>query len=120
MRRDYLLVRHRVVNHLRERLAVFEKLLVQDGPEYRRYRYDTAVLDELAAVLASYWGHFSLADSFNLRQSIWRRYLFLRQFFEIDPDGKLKRKYKPPLGVRGVARQYRHFRRRFPGDVLFF
>ena len=30
------------------------------------------------------------------------------------------RKDACPAGVRGVARQYRHFRRRFSGDVLFF
>ena len=40
VRRDYLLVRRRVVNHLRERLAAFEKLLVTEGPGYRRYRFD--------------------------------------------------------------------------------
>ena len=36
------------------------------------------------------------------------------------PDGKLNRRDKAPRNVRGVARQYRHFRRSFPGDVLFF
>ena len=120
VRRDYLLVRRRVVNHLRERLAAFEKLLVTEGPGYRRYRFDAAALDELAAVLASYWGHFSLADSFNLRQSIWRRYLFLHQFFEMEQDGRLKRKDRFRSAISNTWHQYRHYRCRFPGDVLFF
>ena len=67
VRRDHLLVRRRVVNHLRERFAAFEKRLVTDGSGWRRYDFDAAALDELEAVLASYWGHFSLADSFHLR-----------------------------------------------------
>jgi len=120
VRRDYLLVRRRVVNHLRERLAAFEKLLVTEGAGYRRYRFDVAVLDELAAVLASYWGHFGLADSFNLRQSLWRNYPFLRQYFALDQDGKLMRKDKTRSAIRNTWQQYRHYRIRFAGDVLFF
>jgi RNA-directed DNA polymerase len=121
VRRDYLLVRRRVVGHLRERLRQFEKALVPDGPGYRRYRFDTAVLDELNAVLASYLGHFKLADSFRLRQGLLRDFTFLGEYFGTDlASGTLKRKNKPPPGLRGVARQYRHFRRSFLGDVLFF
>jgi len=72
-------------------------------------------------VLASYLGHFKLAASYRLRQSLWRRYPFLAQFFELAAaTGRLRRKDKAPLGLKGVARQYRYFRRRFLGDVLFF
>ena len=41
VRRDYLLVRRRVVGHLRERLRQFEKALLLDGPGYRRYRFES-------------------------------------------------------------------------------
>lgn len=119
VRRDYILVRRRVVNHLRERLAGFERRLVTDGPGFRRYRFDAAVLNELGAVLASYWGHFRLADSFNLRQGLSRRHPFLRQFYDLKPEGRLTRKDRSvPAG--NVWQQYRHYRRRFAGDVLFF
>ena len=37
-----------------------------------------------------------------------------------EKTGKLTRKDACPAGVRGAARQYRHFRQRFPGDMLFF
>lgn len=113
-------MRRRVVNHLREWLAAFEKRLVTEGPGWRRYRFDTAALDELNAVLASYWGHFSLADSFNLRQSLWRRYPFLSQFFDMGQDGKLTRKDKSRSVINTTWQQYRHYRIRFAGDVLFF
>jgi hypothetical protein len=77
VRRDYLLVRRRVVGHLRERLRQFEKALVQEGPDYTRYKFDAALLDELNAVLASYLGHFKLADSYVLRQHVWQDFSFL-------------------------------------------
>jgi len=121
VRRDYLLVRRRVVGHLRERLRQFEKALLLDGPGYRRYRFEPATLDELQAVLASYLGHFKLADSYWLRQGLWRDFPFLGEFFGLDPASDVLRcKDKTPPGLRGVARQYRHFRRCFLGDVLFF
>lgn len=121
VRRDYLLVRRRVVGHLRERLQRYERQLVLEGPGYRRFRFDPAKLDEMQAVLASYLGHFKLAASYRLRQRMWRRFSFLGEFMDMAAgSGKLTRKDVCPAGVRGVVRQYQHFRRRFPGDVLFF
>lgn len=113
-------MRRRVVNHLRERLAAFEKRLVTEGAGWRRYRFDRAALDELAAVLASYWGHFRLADSFGWRQGLWRRFSFLRQYFELDESGKLTRRDKSLSCFSSARQQYRHYRSRFAGDVLFF
>lgn len=121
VRRDYLLVRRRVVGHLRERLRQFDKALVQEGPGYTRYKFDAALLDELNAVLASYLGHFKLADSYMLRQHLWQDVSFLGEYFDLDlASGALRRKDKLPSGLRGVARQYRWFRHCFLGDVLFF
>ena len=121
VRRDYLLVRRRVVGHLRERLAGFVQRLVLDGPGYRRYRFDAATLDELNAVLASYLGHFGQADSYRLRVALWWRFPFLAEYLGLEQaSGRLNRKDRAPAGLRGVARQYRHFRHTFAGDVLFF
>lgn len=66
IRKDYLLVRRRVVNNLRATLREYEAKLVKDGRWFRRYRFDETVLDRLAATLSSYLGHFKLANSFNL------------------------------------------------------
>lgn len=91
------------------------------GPGYRRYRFETAALGELNAVLASYPGHFKRADSYNLLRSLWREFSFLGEYFSLDLNsGRLKRKDKTPSGLRGVVRQYRHFQCCFLGDVLFF
>jgi len=121
VRRDYLLVRRRVVNHLNEKLRGFESKLVSEVACVRCYRFDRPVLDLLAATLSSYLGHFKLANSWNLWQSIWKRFEFLGQYFEFDAaNWRLVRKYTVPHGLRQVKAQYRHFRWRFPDDVLFF
>jgi len=56
VRRDYRLVRRRVVGHLRSKLEAFEAQLVRTVPGVRCYRFDEAVLDRLAATLSSYLG----------------------------------------------------------------
>lgn len=121
VRRDYLLVRRRVVNHLKEKLRDYEAELVEQAGVVHRYRFDEAVLDRLHATLSSYLGHFKLANTYNLWRSIRKRHYFLRCYFEWDGENrKLVRKYKTPKGFERVKQQYRYFRWRFPGDVLFF
>ncbi|MFQ5745139.1 MAG: reverse transcriptase, partial [Acidobacteriota bacterium] len=66
VRRDYLLVRRRVVRKLKARLREFEAELVEDGPGFRRYRFDEERLDELHATLASYLGHCKMASTHKL------------------------------------------------------
>ncbi|MEN8133201.1 MAG: hypothetical protein ABFS45_24085 [Pseudomonadota bacterium] len=121
VRRDYRLVRRRVVNHLQEKLRAFEAQLVIEHPMVRCYRFDENTLDALAATLSSYLGHFKPADCWNLWQSIWHRFPFLSQYLDFDAARwKLVRKYPAPRGLQRVKRQYRHFRWRFPDDVLLF
>jgi hypothetical protein len=119
VRGDYMLARHRVVGHFREKLRQFEKLLVRDAPGYRCYRYDRAEVDRMAAVLASYMGHFGHADCYRLVQGLWQEFQFLGQYFHRHDDG-IVRKDKVPVDVRGVAHQYRYYRHLFPGDVILF
>ena len=121
VRRDYLLVRRRVVNHLKEKLRGYESQLVDQKDGKCRYRFDEPVLDQLHATLSSYLGHFKLANSWKLWQSIWQCYSFLAVYFEWDESsGKLVRKYKVPKGFVRVRQQYGYFRWRFPDAVLFF
>jgi len=82
VRRDYLLVRRRVVNHLKVKLDDFQRVLVGDWRGRVCYRFDEELLDKLHATLSSYWGHFRLANSHQLKQSIWKRYSFLEHYFE--------------------------------------
>lgn len=121
VRREYRLVRRRVVAHFEERLRTFEARLVRDGRGVRCFRFDHAALDQLASVLASYLGHFRLANTWGLWQALWRRHPFLAQYFALDRNsGRPVRTFVVPADLISVRRQYRHFRWRFPEDVLFF
>jgi RNA-directed DNA polymerase len=121
VRRDYLLVRRRVVNNLKTKLHACETRLVREQDGVRAYRFDETELDALAATLSSYLGHFRLANSWNLWQSLWAGFPFLAQYFEFDAGRwRLVRKYPVPAGLDIVRRQYRYFRWRFPEDALLF
>lgn len=121
VRRDYLLVRRRVVNNLKTRLRAYEARLVGERHGTRCYRFNTRLLDELATMLSSYLGHFKLANSQRLIESLWQRFDFLTQYFIFEPvRWRLERLYKVPAGLNTVRRQYRYFRWRFPRDALLF
>ena len=121
VRRDYLLGRRRVVNNLNVKLRDYESQLVSTRDGVRCYRFDAPLLDALMATLSSYLGHFKLANTWNLWQSLWAKYAFLAQYFEFDAQQwKLVRLYPAPTRLRQVRQQYRYFRWRFPHDTLFF
>lgn len=121
VRRDYLLVRRRVVNNLKTKLRAFEARLVCERDGVRTYRFDEAELDALAATVSSYLGHFKLANSGKLWQSLWAGFPFLAQYFGFDTGRwRLIRKYPVPAGLNTVRRQYRYCRWRFPEDALLF
>lgn len=125
VRQDYLLVRRRVVHHLRRKIEAFQSRLVTERSGFRRYAFDQAILDRLAAMLASYLGHFKLANTYRpayrLCDSLWKRHPFLSQYMTVNPkNGKLERRWPFPLGFRTVARQYGYYRWRFAGDILLF
>jgi len=121
VRRDYLLVRRRVVNNLKVKLRKFEARLVSEQNGVRCYQFDENVLNDLASMLSSYLGHLKLANSWHLQQSLWKQFSFLTQYFDFDANQwKLIRKYPVPKGLQRVKRQYRHLRWRYPGDALLF
>jgi len=118
VRREYLLVRRRVVSNLKQKLRDFEIKLVKKNSVVRCYRFDEVILNELAAVVSSYLGHFKMANSWNLWQALWMKFSFLAQYFEFDAaTWRLVRKYPVPY-MRQVRRQYRYFRWRYPQDVV--
>ncbi|MEN8133096.1 MAG: reverse transcriptase/maturase family protein [Pseudomonadota bacterium] len=101
VRRDYRLVRRRVVGHLKAKLKVFEAQLVSIAQGVCCYRFDEVVLDRLAAVLSSYLGHFKLASTWNLWRSIWRQFEFLSRYFAFDAQRRiLIRLYPAPMAFR--------------------
>jgi len=120
VRKDYVLVRRRVVNNLREKLSCFEKNLVKnEKPPYVRVVYDYDLLEKLRATLASYFGHFRWANTFRLKESLLKRYSFLKRFFKIE-GWKIIPKYKIPVKIPTLKLQYRYFKTKFAGDVIFF
>ena len=116
VRRDYRLVRRRVVSNLRARLLAFEGELVGEGRLLRRYRFEPVLLDALYAVLCSYRGHLAKADSQRLWASLWKRFAFLGTYLDQDATtGKLVRKDGPPRQLTSVGAQYRGCVRPLPG-----
>jgi len=110
-----MLVRRRVVNHLKEKLTSFKcKLVVQyKGKVY--YYFDEKLLDQLHAVLNSYLGHFKLANTVKLERTLWQNNVWLNGYFEQPSyeNSKLIRKYKIPKQFVNVKQQYNYFRWRF-------
>ena len=84
IRPDYILVRRRVVNNMKARLRHFEKKMVVSKNGRRIIYFDYDLLEMLRSVLASYFGHFKWADTFNLRCAILKRYTFLHDFFSFE------------------------------------
>jgi hypothetical protein len=120
VRRDYILVRKRVVNNLKSRLSDFErKLIKKDHPPYVKVNYDYQTLEKLRATLASYFGHFKWANSYRLKMSLMRQYDFLKRFFSLK-DGQIKEKFRVPKNIPSLRLQYRYFKTRFSEDVLLF
>lgn len=129
MRRDYLLVRKRVVNHCREKLKVFQQQLVYVYGGGIEYHFEPVVLDKLHATISSYLGHFKLANSYKLEQKLWQEFPFLMRYFQRgikdeqstnNKDSKLDRVYVIPKNFRRVKQQYLYFRWHFPKQVILF
>ena len=65
VRRDYILVRRRVVNNMERKLKRFERHGFRD--------LDSERLEELRNSLQSYLGHFKWANSYRLREKLLKR-----------------------------------------------
>lgn len=121
VRSDYKLIRRRVVNHLKQKLKAFEKQLVVKNNQCICYDFNESVLEQLYATLSSYLGHLKWGNSFNLIQSIWQEFVFLRIYFEIDFKALvLSRRYLVPKNFKRVAQQYFYFRWLFKECILLF
>ena len=76
-------VRARVVRHCGARIGQWW----QAHPHFERVRSEDFA--RLQALLASYWGHFSHADSVRLRRRLFARHRWLADYFELHTDGSL-------------------------------
>lgn len=73
IRHNYMLVRRRVINHFKEKLNSYKSQLVTQDKYNIYYSFDEKVLDQLHAVLNSYFGHFKLANTVKLERSLWQK-----------------------------------------------
>lgn len=76
-------VRLRVVQHCRAKLQHWH----QQHRDFERVR--PADVQQLQALLGSYWGHFAHANSVCLRHQIFGQMPWLTPFFDLNPDGSL-------------------------------
>ena len=119
MRSFHLLLRRRVVGHLREAFGRSELALVGRHAHATEYRFDAPALDALQASLASYVGHLRRASCRRLVAAVCDANPWLQGFIALDRQTlKLRRRDKAPLAARTVQAQYRHWQQEFAGDVV--
>jgi hypothetical protein len=74
----YTLIRRRIVVNLREKLAEFGARPIPASPEEFAIR-----LENISAVINSYYGQFLHADTFNLRKSLYyKHFVVLKTYFK--------------------------------------
>jgi hypothetical protein len=121
VRRDYRLVRRRVVDALKARLRAYRALLVTADAGTVTYRFEAADLDRLHAVLSSYLGHFKHANAHRLWQSLWAGHGWLAVYFDWDAAAwRVTPRWRMPPGLTNVRQQYAWVRGRFPDAVALF
>jgi len=119
IRPGYILARRRVVNNLKTKLRQFEQRLVTEDRGYRMVTYDCALLEQLRAVIASYFGHLKWADTYNLRKHIVDKFSFLHEYFSFE-NRKIKPLYRFNESFPTIRSQYFYFSHRFKKCAVFF
>lgn len=146
VRSRYLLVRRRVVGHLRDKLrhwersnlpspyplpageGVFQNPLPAGEGRVRGLNLAAAPRDALRTCLASYLGHFGHARHVRLVQGLFHEFPWLGQLFLLkDPPPKgegakplrLIPRWQAPASADSLPAQWRYFRRQWPGVPVF-
>lgn len=116
----HLLVRKRVIGHLREKLDRFRRALVDERETLTVWRFDPERLDALQATLASYLGHLRYAACKRLLDELWRAQPWIATFLELDRTTlTLRRRDRPVRCARNVLAQYRHWVEEFEGEEVW-
>lgn len=116
MKPGYKLVRRRVLGNLHEKLQALHVLIVQKQPAGVLLSLKPDVREQLRAMLASYWGHFSHANAWQLREKLFCRYAWLAWLFT---DAQQLTPRWLPASVTSFASQCRYFTRQYAGFVCF-
>lgn len=86
-------------------------------PRRRRVRFDPQVVATVGAWLQSYFGHFKLANTHRLKDSVFRQHPFLNDWFELE-HGVLRERFPAPRGCTRYLAQVAWYRRLMPRAVL--
>ena len=121
VRPGYRLCRRRVVNNLKLRLEEFaarQCRCITVGPVLVECLHSPpAETARLRQVMASYFGHFKHADTWNLRCSLFARYPWLELLFQL--QGRCLRERFNYSGVWcSLRQQVAFFRQRLPFDAV--
>jgi RNA-directed DNA polymerase len=123
IRPNYMLVRKRVVNNLKSRLAEFRSEMVKKegiaNIEVEKYAMNPEKVYKLQQVLSSYLGHFKHANTWKLVHHIFARHTWLREYFFFI-KGRFFYKFKHKGMFRTLRSQVNFFRYRLPFTILFF
>ena len=126
VRPDYILVRNRVVGNLKANLRYFqEKMVVKAAVGrdwYRAVHLHEDIVRDLRQTFASYLGHFSHANAYNLIGGLWENNTWLGDVFALDRrDGlRLEPCYEPPEPPVCLKDQYLWAVKAFGGYCIFF
>jgi RNA-directed DNA polymerase len=112
----YRLVRRRVLGNLHEKLQSYAARILKPVSSGWLLDLPAQERESLRATLASYWGHFAHANSFRLRNALFKRYPWLTWLFA---DAQTHQPRWQPKGVTGFASQCRYFYRDYPADNLY-
>ena len=107
VRRKYMLVRRRVVNHCREKLRSYEKKLrCKAKGEVDSWRYPSDEMKRFRAVINSYLGHMQWADSHKLMKGLFAASPVLRATFFLQGTKAVPRYIITEFKRGSVQRQY--------------
>ena len=118
VRPSHLLLRRRVVDNCKRAIVSYQNRMMcqeKDGMDLivtpERYK-------KFEAMMNSYLGIFSHASTFRLVQGLFQRFRVLRELFVLENWRVIKR-WEVPFCPRDLYTQYRFFRSRFRGVILF-
>jgi RNA-directed DNA polymerase len=123
VRPNYILVRRRVVNNLKAKLAGFRKKMVSElcigGQQAVKIRLHLETVVQLRQIIASYLGHFRHADAYTLTKAVFEKHDWLNMIFALH-NGTIFERLKYKGCVRSLKVQLFFYRDRLRACILLF
>jgi len=117
IRPHYRLVRHRVLQHLHERLILDQRCLWHADQHGLTLDLRRTPREALRARLASYIGHGRHASAWRAFQRVFARHTWLHSLFFLRDGLQLQPRWQPPK-VSGLRGQWRWFTQQWPEALV--